>query len=95
MAEFGDLTTNKKVIHAEDQFASYYNGGGNMDNGNNHEFVTHKEFNSAMHSIDKQFDHMDKRFGDLHLALYKDMVGLCLGAVSIIGVLIALFALLK
>lgn len=49
----------KTSIHPG-QGVSYYNNGG--DGGNMDKYVTHQEFTSAMHQIDKQFDKLDSRF---------------------------------
>lgn len=69
-----------------------HGGGNNMDN---HDFVTHKEFDDAMHKIDKRFDHIDTKFAEQSFELYKAMVGTGISVVTILGFLIALFAFLK
>ena len=67
-------------------------GGGNMDNK---DFVTHKEFDNAMHNIDKHFDHIDTKFAEQTLGLYKAMVSVGLGVIAILGFLITLVTFLK
>lgn len=67
-------------------------GGGNM---NNKDFVTHKEFDNAMYNIDKHFDHIDTKFAEQTLGLYKAMVSVGLGVIAILGFLITLIAFLK
>ena len=67
-------------------------GGGNMDNK---DFVTHKEFDNAMHNIDKHFDHIDTKFAEQTLSLYKAMVSVGLGVIAILGFLITLVTFLK
>lgn len=68
------------------------NGGGEtMDN----KYVTHKEFDSAMQNINKRFDHIDIKFAEQNLSLYKAMVSVGLGVIAILGFLITLIAFLK
>lgn len=82
---------NPDVIDMPRQQRDNRGGGDNVKNY----YVTHKEFDDAINKIDKQFDHIDKNFSDLHLALYKEMVGVALGAVTIVSLLIALFTFMK
>ena len=56
----------------------------------NKDFVTHKEFDNAMHNIDKHFDHIDTKFAEQTLGLYKAMVSVGLGVIAILGFLITL-----
>lgn len=58
-------------------------------------FVTHKEFDNAMRNIDKHFDHIDTKFAEQTLGLYKAMVSVGLGVVAILGFLITLVTFLK
>lgn len=67
-------------------------GGGNM---NNKDFVTHKEFDDAMHNMDKRFDHIDTKFAEQTLGLYKAMVGVGLGVITVLGFLITVITFLK
>lgn len=86
MSRFGE----KKVVQGH--FGSQENGGNqNMDN----KYVTHKEFNNAMQNIDKRFDHIDIKFAEQNLSLYKAMVSVGLGIIAILGFLITLIAFLK
>lgn len=82
---------NPDVIDKPRQQRDNRDGGDNMKP----DYVSHKEFDDAISKIDKQFDHIDKNFSDLHLALYKEMVGVALGAVAIVSVLITLFTFMK
>lgn len=67
-------------------------GGSNMDDKN---FVTHKEFDDAMNNIDKSFSHIDTKFAEQTLGLYKAMVRVGLGVIAILGFLITLVTFLK
>ena len=83
--------SNPKVIHHN--FTSNNSGGGNsMDDK---DFVTHKEFDNAMYNIDKHFDHIDTKFAEQTLGLYKAMVSVGLGVIAILGFLITLITFLK
>lgn len=58
--DFRNRTRNNPGTPARASIPPRYNnggGGGNMD-----KYVTHQEFTSAMHQIDKQFDKLDSRF---------------------------------
>ncbi len=66
-------------------------GGENMNN----KFVTHKEFYDAVHNIDKHFDHIDTKFAEQTLGLYKMMISIGLGVIAILGFLITLVTFLK
>lgn len=83
-------------VPVDSPFSPRYNngngGGGNMDNK---DFVTHKEFDNAMHNIDKHFDHIDTKFAEQTLGLYKAMVSVGLGVIAILGFLITLVTFLK
>ena len=83
-------------VLVDSPFSPRYNngngGGGNMDNK---DFVTHKEFDNAMHNIDKHFDHIDTKFAEQTLGLYKAMVSVGLGVIAILGFLITLVTFLK
>lgn len=83
-------------VPVDSPFSPRYNngngGGGNMDNK---DFVTHKEFDNAMHNIDKHFDHIDTKFAEQTLSLYKAMVSVGLGVIAILGFLITLVTFLK
>lgn len=83
-------------VPVDSPFSPRYNngngGGGNMDNK---DFVTHKEFDNAMHNIDKRFDHIDTKFAEQTLGLYKAMVNVGLGVIAILGFLITLVTFLK
>lgn len=83
---------NPNVIHPSYFAAKESGGGGNMDNK---DFVTHKEFDNAMHNIDKHFDHIDTKFAEQTLGLYKAMVSVGLGVIAILGFLITLVTFLK
>lgn len=83
---------NPNVIHPSYFAAKESGGGGNMDNK---DFVTHKEFDDAMHNIDKHFDHIDTKFAEQTLGLYKAMVSVGLGVIAILGFLITLVTFLK
>ena len=83
---------NPNVIHPSYFAAKESGGGGNMDNK---DFVTHKEFDNAMHNIDKHFDHIDAKFAEQTLGLYKAMVSVGLGVIAILGFLITLVTFLK
>lgn len=72
-----------------------YNNNGGGGDMNNKDFVTHKEFDEAMHNIDKHFDHIDTKFAEQTLGLYKAMVSVGLGVIAILGFLIALVTFLK
>ena len=83
---------NPNVIHPSYFAAKESGGGGNMDNK---DFVTHKEFDDAMHNIDKHFDHIDTKFAEQTLSLYKAMISVGLGVIAILGFLITLITFLK
>ena len=83
---------NPNVIHPSYFAAKESGGGGNM---NDKDFVTHKEFDNAMHNIDKHFDHIDTKFAEQTLGLYKAMVSVGLGVIAILGFLITLVTFLK
>ncbi|MCC4347011.1 hypothetical protein LMB39_11195 [Limosilactobacillus reuteri] len=72
-----------------------YNNNGGGGDMNDKDFVTHKEFDNAMHNIDKYFDHIDTKFAEQTLGLYKAMVGVGLGVIAILGFLITLVTFLK
>lgn len=72
-----------------------YNNNGGGGDMNNKDFVTHKEFDDAMHNIDKHFDHIDTKFAEQTLGLYKAMVSVGLGVIAILGFLITLVTFLK
>ena len=72
----------------------YNNNGGGGDMSDK-DFVTHKEFDDAMHNIDKHFDHIDTKFAEQTLGLYKAMVSVGLGVIAILGFLITLVTFLK
>ncbi|WP_323062638.1 hypothetical protein [Limosilactobacillus reuteri] len=72
-----------------------YNNNGGGGDMNNKDFVTHKEFDEAMHNIDKHFDHIDTKFAEQTLGLYKAMVSVGLGVIAILGFLITLVTFLK
>lgn len=72
-----------------------YNNNGGGGDMNDKDFVTHKEFDNAMHNIDKHFDHIDTKFAEQTLGLYKAMVSVGLGVVAILGFLITLVTFLK
>ncbi|MGF0055929.1 hypothetical protein ACQRDV_00245 [Limosilactobacillus reuteri] len=72
-----------------------YNNNGGGGDMNDKDFVTHKEFDNAMHNIDKHFDHIDTKFAEQTLGLYKAMVSVGLGVIAILGFLITLVTFLK
>lgn len=72
-----------------------YNNNGGGGDMNDKDFVTHKEFDNAMHNIDKRFDHIDTKFAEQTLGLYKAMVSVGLGVIAILGFLITLVTFLK
>lgn len=72
-----------------------YNNNGGGGDMNDKDFVTHKEFDDAMHNIDKHFDHIDTKFAEQTLGLYKTMVSVGLGVIAILGFLITLVTFLK
>lgn len=72
-----------------------YNNNGGGGDMNNKDFVTHKEFDEAIHNIDKHFDHIDTKFAEQTLGLYKAMVSVGLGVIAILGFLITLVTFLK
>lgn len=72
-----------------------YNNNGGGGDMNDKDFVTHKEFDNAMHNIDKYFDHIDTKFAEQTLGLYKAMVSVGLGVIAILGFLITLVTFLK
>ena len=72
---------------------NYGNGGGG--NMNNKDFVTHKEFDEAINNIDKHFDHIDTKFAEQTLSLYKAMISVGLGVIAILGFLITLITFLN
>ncbi|MFR0549228.1 hypothetical protein BHL82_00020 [Limosilactobacillus reuteri] len=72
-----------------------YNNNGGGGDMNDKDFVTHKEFDNAMHNIDKHFDHIDTKFAEQTLSLYKAMVSVGLGVIAILGFLITLVTFLK
>lgn len=72
-----------------------YNNNGGGGDMNDKDFVTHKEFDDAMHNIDKHFDHIDTKFAEQTLGLYKAMVSVGLGVIAILGFLITLVTFLK
>ena len=72
-----------------------YNNNGGGGDMNDKDFVTHKEFDNAMHNIAKHFDHIDTKFAEQTLGLYKAMVSVGLGVIAILGFLITLVTFLK
>ena len=72
-----------------------YNNNGGGGDMNDKDFVTHKEFDNAMHNIDKHFDHIDTKFAEQTLGLYKAMISVGLGVIAILGFLITLVTFLK
>lgn len=66
-------------------------GGNNMDD----KHVTYKEFNDAIYNIDKHFDHIDTKFAEQTLGLYKAIVSVGLGVITILGFLITLVTFIK
>lgn len=90
--DFKNRTLNSPGDSAPSMYNSTNGGGGDM---NNKDFVTHKEFNNAMHNIGKHFDHIDTKFAEQTLGLYKAMVSVGLGVIAILGFLITLVTFLK
>ena len=88
---FKDCTHNTPGEAASPRYNNN-GGGGDM---NDKDFVTHKEFDNAMHNIDKHFDHIDTKFAEQTLGLYKAMVSVGLGVIAILGFLITLVTFLK
>ena len=72
-----------------------YNNNGGGGDMNDKDFVTHKEYDDAIHNIDKHFDHIDTKFAEQTLGLYKAMVSVGLGVIAILGFLITLVTFLK
>ena len=90
--EFKEVEMQDVVAPSKSRDNSSDGGGNNMDDKG---FVTHKEFDNAMRNIDKHFDHIDTKFAEQTLGLYKAMVSVGLGVVAILGFLITLVAFLK
>lgn len=94
--EFRNRTRNNPGTPARASIPPRYNngngGGNNMDDK---DFVTHKEFNDAIYNIEKHFDHIDTKFAEQTLGLYKAMVSVGLGVIAILGFLITLVTFLK
>lgn len=90
--DFKNRTLNSPGDSAPSMYNSTNGGGGDMENK---DFVTHKEFDNAMHNIDKHFDHIDTKFAEQTLGLYKAMVSVGLGVIAILGFLITLVTFLK
>ena len=90
--EFKEVEMQDVVAPSKSRDNSSDGGGNNMDDKG---FVTHKEFDNAMHNIDKHFDHIDTKFAEQTLGLYKAMVSVGLGVVAILGFLITLVTFLK
>ncbi|WP_242363410.1 hypothetical protein [Limosilactobacillus antri] len=89
-----DMTTYKpkKFVNPSTPVDNENTGGGsNMDD----KYVTHKEFDGAMHNIDKHFDHIDTKFAEQTLSLYKAMISIGLGVIAILSFLITLVTFLK
>ncbi|MFR0596655.1 hypothetical protein ACLUWZ_05765 [Limosilactobacillus mucosae] len=94
--EFRNRTRNNPGTPARASIPPRYNngngGGNNMDDK---DFVTHKEFDDAIYNIDKHFAHIDTKFAEQTLGLYKAMVSVGLGVIAILGFLITLVTFLK
>lgn len=90
--EFKEVEMQDVVAPSKSRDNSSDGGGNNMDDKG---FVTHKEFDNAMRNIDKHFDHIDTKFAEQTLGLYKAMVSVGLGVVAILGFLITLVTFLK
>ncbi|WP_423789393.1 hypothetical protein [Limosilactobacillus mucosae] len=94
--EFRNRTRNNPGTPARASISPRYNngngGGNNMDDK---DFVTHKEFDDAIYNIEKHFDHIDTKFAEQTLGLYKAMVSVGLGVIAILGFLITLVTFLK
>ena len=90
--EFKEVEMQDVVAPSKSRDNSSDGGGNNMDDKG---FVTHKEFDNAMRNIDKHFDHIDTKFAEQTLGLYKAMVSVGLGVVAILGFLITLATFLK
>ena len=72
------------------------NGGtGDGGNMNTDKYVTHKEFNDAMHKIDKNFDNINLQFEKQKVWLLKEPAATAMFIVTILGFLISILALLK
>lgn len=72
------------------------NGGtGGNGNMNNDKYVTHKEFDDAMHKIDKSFDDINLKFEEQKVWLLKELSATAIFIVTILGFLISIIALLK
>lgn len=90
--EFKEVEMQDVVAPSKSRDNSSDGGGNNMDDKG---FATHKEFDNAMRNIDKHFDHIDTKFAEQTLGLYKAMVSVGLGVVAILGFLITLVTFLK
>lgn len=87
-----DFRNSESIVPPSKKQDNNGNGGGNnMDN----KHVTHKEFNDAIYNIDKHFDHIDTKFAEQTLGLYKAMVSVGLGVITILGFLITLVTFIK
>lgn len=91
----GENSNIKPGTPTEDTLNARYNGNGGGGDMNDKDFVTHKEFDNAMYNIDKHFDHIDTKFAEQTLGLYKAIVSVGLGVVAILGFLITLVTFLK
>ena len=90
--EFKEVEMQDVVAPSKSRDNSSDGGGNSMDDK---DFVTHKEFDNAMYNIDKHFDHIDTKFAEQTLGLYKAMVSVGLGVIAILGFLITLITFLK
>lgn len=94
--DFGKHTKNSPGSPADfTTHTRYNNGNGGGNNMDDKGFVTHKEFNDAIYNIEKHFDHIDTKFAEQTLGLYKAMVSVGLGVIAILGFLITLVTFLK
>lgn len=89
--DFKNVDKDKVVSPVKPRDNSGNGGGNNMDN----KHVTYKEFDDAIYNIDKHFDHIDTKFAEQTLGLYKAMVSVGLGVIAILGFLITLVTFIK
>ena len=86
-----DFRNNEFMVSPNKKVDNNGNGGGTMDD----KHVTHKEFDDAMHEIDKNFDNINLKFEEQKVWLLKELSTTAIFIVTILGFLISIIALLK